>query len=348
MLNALPEAAQYAGAWVLAAAITAFAVRPIRALAVRTNFYDLPVGYKQHAEPTPYLGGAAVMAGCVIATAAFASGSVKLGVTVACSVGLWAVGTVDDRIGLEIVPRIGAQAAAGVAIWAAGAGWDVGQPSADLALTTLWVIGVTNAFNLMDNLDGAAATVGMASAVGAGGISVAAGETGFAVLAFGLAGACAGFLPYNFSTQSKLFLGDGGSLPTGFVIAAVAMACSPGSLGFAAVLAVVPLAALPLFDTALVVVSRYRRGATLLSGARDHLTHRLNSRLQSPSRVALLLGTAQLLLCLLAGELRGLGRPDVIVASFGYLACAIVVLAFLESPLSPYVKSVEGNQPDLI
>jgi UDP-GlcNAc:undecaprenyl-phosphate GlcNAc-1-phosphate transferase len=348
MLSAIPDGLQYVGACALGALLTAMAVKPLRELAIRTDFLDRPVGYKRHGQPTPYLGGIAVMSGVVIATAIFADGSLQLVTTIFCATVLLGVGTLDDRVGLPIAPRLATQSAAGLALWAAGAGWDVGQPVADLALTILWVIGVTNAFNLMDNIDGAAATVGMTSAIGAGAIAAGAGETGFAVLAFGLGGACAGFLPFNFSARSKQFLGDGGSLPIGFVIAAVAIASSPTSLGFEGLLAMVPLVGLPLFDTALVVISRYRRGAMVFSGARDHVTHRLDSKLHSPARVALLLGAGQVMLCLLAAELRGLERTDVVELSFGYLACAVVALAFLESPLSPQVEPLESNQPDLV
>jgi UDP-GlcNAc:undecaprenyl-phosphate GlcNAc-1-phosphate transferase len=345
ILGSLPENLQFAGAFVIAAVVTALAVNPIRTLAARTDFYDRPVGYKQHAQPTPYLGGAAVMAGFLIASIALGSAWSRFAPATLCALLLVAVGTLDDRVGLGIAPRLGAQIAAALVLWMFGTGWDVGNPAADLALTVVWVIGVTNAFNLMDNLDGAAATVGLTSAFGAGALAISAGDPGLAVFALALAGACAGFLPQNLATPSRIFLGDGGSLPIGFLIAAIIMASPPESVGLAAVLAAAPLVGLPIFDTALVVVSRYRRRVTILSGGRDHLTHRLYTKLGSTRRVAMVLAGSQGTLCLLALALHALDPYEVTGAAVGYLICGLIALALLEAPRGARVDRGQEEQP---
>jgi len=345
MLNGLPEGLQVAGSFAFAAILTAFAVGPVRTLAVRTDFYDLPVGFKEHARPTPYLGGVAVMGGFLIAFAAFGSDWSQFAPISLCALLLLGVGTVDDRVGLGISPRLAAQVAAALVLWLSGTGWDVGEPAANLALTVIWVTGVTNAFNLMDNLDGAAATVALMSALGAGALAVSASDPGFAVLAFALAGACAGFLRHNLATPSRIFLGDGGSLPIGFLVAAMVMVSSPQSLGLAGLFALAPLAGLPIFDTALVVVSRRRRGVMVLSGARDHLTHRLYGRLGSARRVATVLMVLQGALCLLAFALHSLNRHEVAEAAVGYMICGLIALAVLEGPLGAEVGRGQGEQP---
>ena len=114
-----------------------------------------------------------------------------------------------------------AEFAAAFALWQADLGWLLFDESVlNLALTTLWVVGLVNAFNLMDNLDGAAGTVGGVSAAGVGVLAATQGETAIAAMAFALAGACAGFLRFNLARPSRVFLGDGGSMPMGFLLAA--------------------------------------------------------------------------------------------------------------------------------
>src|SRR5205085_10468953 len=116
------------------------------------------------------------------------------------------------------------------------------------------------------------------------------------------------FLPRNLARPARIFLGDGGSMPVGFVIAAGAIAATDAnSLHAAALLGGAMLAGLPILDTALVTISRRRAGVTLLTGGRDHLTHRLLTRLGTPRRVALALAIAQALLsaAALAGDQAG-------------------------------------------
>ena len=94
--------------------------------------------------------------------------------------------------------------------------------AANLLLTALWVIGVVNAFNLMDNLDGAAASVAAVSAACVGALAVIGDDVPLAVIAFALCGALAGFLRFNLARPSRIFLGDGGSMPIGFLLAGCA------------------------------------------------------------------------------------------------------------------------------
>ena len=193
-------------------------------IAWRTDFLDRPVGYKKHARPTPCLGGPAVMLAFLPAALLLGGGASQFGVIVVCALGLSLVGAVDDRVGLGPLVRILAEIAAATALWSAGLAWDVSQSEmVNLAAAIFWVVGVVNAFNLMDNLDGAAGTVGGVSAAGAGALAAVEGDLLLAALAFSLSGACAGFLPFNLAQPARVFLGDGGSMPIGFVVAAVVM-----------------------------------------------------------------------------------------------------------------------------
>ena len=256
---------------------------------------------------------------------------------------LLVVGTVDDRIGLGVFARVVAQVAAALVLYSANVRWDVSDSAAlNLFATLVWVVGLTNAFNLMDNIDGAAGTVAAVAAGGTGIIGAVDGDSGLTILSFALCGACLGFLPFNLAKPSRIFLGDGGSMPIGVIVAAITMQSPDGSLGWASLPALAPLAGLPIFDTSLVVLSRYRRKAQILSGGRDHLTHRLLGRFGSARSVALILASAQAALCALAMLLDSLSPEEVAAATIAYLACGVAALVILDSPV--WLRHVASEQ----
>jgi len=311
-------------------ALTPFAIK----LAKRTDFLDRPRGYKGHATPTPYLGGIAVVGGFAIAAVPSGEALGRLWPILAAAVALCVVGTIDDRYALGLGPRLLAEVGAAAGLFAAGFGWEyLDSEAANLALTILFVAGVVNAFNLMDNQDGAAGTVTMVAAAGIGALAMIEGDAALAALCLGLSGACAGFLHYNLATPSRIFLGDGGSMPLGVVLAAAIMSLEGGAeIGWAMILVTVVLVGLPALDTALVIVSRLRRGASVHRGARDHLTHRLLVPLGSVRRVAVALAAGQALLCIVG---IGLYQVDQAVALAGTSACilfGLVTIALLETP----------------
>jgi UDP-GlcNAc:undecaprenyl-phosphate/decaprenyl-phosphate GlcNAc-1-phosphate transferase len=319
-------------AFVVGLLITAVATPLARTVAIRVGLLDVPVGYKGHLIPTPYLGGAAVLSGFAIAATTFAGTLPGFGWFLACALALLAIGTVDDRVQLGISLRLAVEVAAATALWSVGWGWSFLPADAlNLVLTIAWVVGVTNAFNLMDNLDGAAATVAGVSAAGAGSLAVVEGDVLLGALAFALAGACAGFLPQNLAKPSRIFLGDGGSMPIGLAVAAAIMVIPPNGLGWTSMLACAPLVALPIFDTALVVVSRYRRGAPILQGGRDHLTHRLLAYVGSERYVALVLAVVQGLMCGLAVALHESTAPTAVAGAMLTALAGVVALAVLET-----------------
>ena len=283
------------------AAATAFAGTPIAiALARRADFYDKPRGYRKHGAPTPLLGGAVVLAGFLVAAIVVGGTSVRLLVLIACAIALWLVGTVDDRVAVAPKWRLLAETIAALALVAVGLGWKTsGGGGIDVVLTVVWIVGLVNAFNLMDNLDGACSTVGCVSAAGIGILAAINGQPVLAGLAFGVAGGCAAFLRWNLAGPAKIFLGDGGSMTIGFLIAALAMATGRALShgGDAGLLAGALLVGLPILDTALVSFSRKRRGVKLVTGGRDHLTHRLLPALHTPRAVAGALGLMQAILC---------------------------------------------------
>jgi UDP-N-acetylmuramyl pentapeptide phosphotransferase/UDP-N-acetylglucosamine-1-phosphate transferase/O-antigen ligase len=315
-------------AWIVAYAATPVAVR----VANRLQFFDKPFGYKGHAVPTPYLGGAAVVGAFVVASLVVA-GHFDRTVPVVCgALILWVVGTIDDRRNLSPYLRLAIEVAMATGLWALGLGWDLGFGGAvDLVVTCLWIAGVVNAFNLFDNMDGAASTM---AAVVAGAVAVLGAvldEVWLAAVAAALCGACLGFLPYNLSRPARIFLGDGGSMPVGFVAASLVMiGASDAVREWQALAIALLLVGIPLLDTTLVVISRRRRGIPILTGGRDHLTHRTRQRIASARAVAVALGGAQAMLAAFALLAYRGGSFVVVVLVALYVLAAAAAIELLD------------------
>src|SRR4051794_33107170 len=329
----MPAEAQLAVAFALAVGV-AYATTPrAMALADRTQFHDAPTGYKGHARPTPYLGGVAVLAGFLLASVMLGGHFARLSPIVAIALCLWGLGTMDDRFNLSPWLRLAVEAGGASVLWTSGLGFDLfAADGLNIAITVLWVVGITNAFNLMDNMDGAAATIGAVTGAAVAVLALIEGDEALATLMFGLAGACIGFLPYNLARPARIFLGDGGSLPIGFVLAAAIMALPiDGDGGLPPLLAAALLAGLPVLDTALVFISRWRAGVPLLSGGRDHLTHRLLTRLATPRAVAVTLGLIQVLLASVAIAVTQSGEASIVTAWTVWFVAGAGVVGLLET-----------------
>jgi UDP-GlcNAc:undecaprenyl-phosphate GlcNAc-1-phosphate transferase len=313
---------------VITAGATPLAIR----LAHRLRFYDRPAGYKQHGRSTPYLGGLALVVGLLGAVAISGTTGRHYLPLVAGTALIWLLGTVDDRLNLSPLVRVVAEIALAVWLWSADLGWDlVASDVVNLAVTVGWVVVVVNAFNLMDNMDGAASATGAVAAVGIGVFALLNHDPALAAITFGAAGAASGFLPANLRRPAKIFLGDGGSMVIGFVVAATAMSGPlTGDLGFGAVLCACMVAGLPLLDTTLVVISRRRRGVAILSGARDHLTHRLLALVGTPRRVCLMLAVAGTALASSTAVAADAGRPTVLWVATVWVAAGIAAIGALE------------------
>ena len=317
-------------AFALAAVLTAVSTPISISIARRTGFLDSPIGYKAHLRPTPYLGGVAVLAALLPTILILDDGVSRYWPLLLGTLGLSLVGTIDDRVNLSPWLRVGVEVLAAWFLWAEGLGWSfLSSDTANLLLTVLWVTGLVNAFNLMDNLDGAAASVAAVSAACIGVLAVVGGDLSLAVIAFGLCGALVGFLRYNLARPARIFLGDGGSMAIGFLVASSLMVVPLGRLsGWSTLIAATIVVGLPVFDTTLVVLSRRRRGAPVFSGATDHTTHRLHGALKSPRAVAAALVVAQAGLCGLAIEATRQGRGAAIaLGCFALLLGAAMIVA---------------------
>ncbi len=340
------EASAAAG-FAIAGAVALIATPVAIAVARRTDFYDRPRDYRKHAAPTPFLGGAGLLLAFLITAFALGNLNGRLLVLAACAVGMWLLGTLDDLVDVPPKWRLLAATGAGVALYLSGFGWNTGAMAPiDVLLTVLWTVVLVNAFNLMDNLDGACGTVAATAATGIGALALIRGHAAIAGLAFALAGACAGFLPWNLAGPAKIFLGDGGSMPLGFLVAALAMATARHTQnGHAGVLVGALFVGLPMLDTTLVSLSRWRRGVTLLTGGRDHLTHRILLALGSSRSVAVVLAVAQGFLCSLA--IAGYEGGPIALAVLALIAflTGVVVILVLDTARWRPTGIAMGEQP---
>ncbi|MEJ2211477.1 MAG: MraY family glycosyltransferase, partial [Anaerolineae bacterium] len=265
----------FAGALVVAMSATPVA----RRLALRLGLTDQPSPRKMHVSPIPLLGGVAIYGAFVVAILVFGNRfrlheafSILLGATLMSFLGLW-----DDRRSLSPPLKLAGQVLAASILVVTGV--SIGTfPWAwlNVVVTIGWVVVITNAMNLLDNMDGLSGGVGATAAIYF--LLLAAMNDQYLVgaVSAALVGACLGFLVYNFNPAS-IFMGDAGSLFLGFILAAVGIKLRfPEGLEIVTWMVPVLILGLPLFDTTLVIISRLRRGLNpLTTPVKDHLSPRL-------------------------------------------------------------------------
>lgn len=310
----------------------------VAALARRRGWLDQPDGTRKlHALPVPRCGGVAMFvafAGAwTAATALPSTGELDSALPL-----LWAatlvmlVGFVDDVRGLSPLAKVTGEAAAALLLWFAGYRVEtIGLPwggvvdlgALALPVTLVWIVGMSNAFNLIDGLDGLAAGVALVATGTLVAVAAANGRDTTLVLTAALAGALLGFLRYNFN-PAKVFLGDSGSLTVGFLLAAFAVGGNLKSRTMIAVAVPLVALALPIFDASLAVLRRLIRGGAVTRGDRDHIHHRMLRLGLTPRRAVMLLyGVSVLLgslaLAILAGPKQTLWAALLVLALLGWL-----------------------------
>ena len=312
----------------LAYITTPFAIVAAR----RFAFYDRPAGYKGHAAPTPYLGGAAVMLAYAIALLVGAGDTTRTLPLLGGVAVLFVVGTIDDRRTVPPLLRVAVEFGLGTLLAAAGIGWHLGAGDAvDALVNGIWVVAVVNAFNLFDNMDGAASTMAVVVAGAACILGVVAGNAWVAVGSAALCGACLGFLPHNLASPARIFLGDGGSMPLGFAVAAlVASAAHSAEPSVLALFVGSVLVGIPALDTSLVIVSRRRRGISILTGGQDHLTHRTRTRMGTARRVVLVLGSTQAVVSALVIAATRESSTTTVYILLAFVVCAGTAIGAME------------------
>jgi UDP-GlcNAc:undecaprenyl-phosphate/decaprenyl-phosphate GlcNAc-1-phosphate transferase len=249
-----------------------------RTAAVRFALLDRPDQRKVHANPIPLLGGLAIYAAFLLAVLATNS-RVVLAEGTAVLIGatlLVLVGAYDDQYGMSPRVKLAAQFLAAIIVVAGGVQVSLfTNPWLNLPLTIFWMVGIGNAMNLLDNMDGLSAGIALIAASFFTLLALSQGQVWVATTSAALAGATLGFLMYNWN-PATIFMGDAGSLLLGYMLAILGM-----KLRFTNIepqrtwLIPILILAVPIFDTTLVTISRLRRGISITSGGKDHTSHRL-------------------------------------------------------------------------
>src|SRR6266516_3699852 len=287
----------------LSLAVALAVTHAVRALARSLGLIARPTADRWHQRPTALMGGIAIAAGTLVGVVAwftiaafgwspeFTAAHPWPRAVAASAAFMFGVGLVDDLVRLRPQLKFLLQLLAGVVLVAAGATFALTPwHLINVLATVFWFVALTNAFNLLDNMDGVAAGVGAIAALFLGVMFAMQGAWFHAAVAWSLAGAALGFLRYNFH-PAIIFMGDAGSLFIGSARAGLVVtspATVSGSLG-SVVLVPLTIVAVPVLDTALVTVTRTLSGRGISQGGRDHSTHRLVALGLAEKQVALLL-----------------------------------------------------------
>jgi UDP-GlcNAc:undecaprenyl-phosphate GlcNAc-1-phosphate transferase len=266
--------------------VTLVVLAALRRSPLATRLVAVPSSDRWHERPTPLLGGIGIFAGfsaglwLAVAAGAFEPSRQLVGIYGAVAL-LFLAGLVDDLYHLRPLMKLGLQCAAAGIVLATGT--TVQLVHNDIvagAIAILWLVGLTNAFNLLDNMDGLAASLA-AIAFMFFAIDAMTVHPSDAVLAYATAGAvaCAAFLPFNLrpGRRALLFMGDSGSQFLGFALAALGLASSwkVASTTVATLVLPILILAVPILDTTLVTIARLLEGRPISQGGLDHSSHRL-------------------------------------------------------------------------
>ena len=273
----------------LTAALVALISTPVvRSLAFRVGAVDVPKDARRmHTHPIPRMGGLAIFFGFILSVLIFLPLTQELRGMLLGSVVIVILGILDDIFALPALPKFFVQIGAALIavlhgnrieflsnpnIFSQDLFWELGLLA--VPITVFWIVGITNAVNLIDGLDGLACGVSTISSMTMLVIALIVAEPDVALLMGALSGACIGFLPYNLN-PAKIFMGDTGSTFLGFVLAVVSI---QGLFKFYAIISfAVPflMLGLPIFDTCFAILRRVSHGQSPMAPDRGHIHHRL-------------------------------------------------------------------------
>ena len=320
----------------------------LRKVALRYSIVDRPNQlHKTHQENIPYLGGFAIIFPisllAIIGPIIFIESTeykIRTLLILVPAIVMSIVGLYDDIKGLSAQSRFILQTvmAIVITIYLKQLGFTVLVTDSNLLnffLSMLWLVGITNAFNFFDNLDGGAAGITIISSAMLSLLSFISGQYLIASFSISLAGAGLGFIYWN-RNPAKIYLGDSGALFIGLLLAVSLLQFEPNvESRFASALVPILILALPIIDTSVVVTSRILRGVSIFQGGKDHLSHRLIAKGFSRRGAALVLWIIAALLSMLSLFIT-IGSKDigVAIALFGLIVMGFLFLQFFRSSLN--------------
>lgn len=316
--------------------------------------YARDAGARRNGEP-PRLGGIAIAVATLvpIAVTLGVGGAHAGGAELSRAVGLAALsllilglGIYDDLRTATPAEKLLVQTVVAAGTWLlgvrisrisgfSGSPWELGE-TLSFVVTSLWIVGVTNAVNLIDGLDGLAAGVGLVAVLTFGAFGFLDGHGLVLLVAVGLTGALTGFLVFNWS-PARIFMGDSGSLFLGYVLAVTAVLCTVKQ--YTAFAVAVPVLALgvPIIDTGMAIIRRLRRGSPVTERDAEHVHHRLVRAGLSERQAVLVLYTVAVGLATVALAMRAATAPmqALAIAVAGLVSAALVQMLRRTAPASP-------------
>ena len=288
MMIQLPVVGLTLAALLVAALVALISTPVIRSLAFRVGAVDVPRDTRRmHDHPIPRMGGLAIFFGFILSVLVFQPLTTELRGMLLGAVVIVILGILDDIFVLPALPKFFVQIGAALIavlhgnridflsnpnVFSKNPFWDLGWLA--IPITVLWIVGITNAVNFIDGLDGLACGVSTISSMTLLVIALSVAEPDVAILMAALSGACIGFLPYNLN-PAKIFMGDTGSTFLGFVLAVVSI---QGLFKYATIISfAVPflMLGLPIFDTCFAILRRVSHGQSPMKPDRGHIHHRL-------------------------------------------------------------------------
>lgn len=343
-LGDIPVALLMGAAGVLALLVAALATPLAGRIARRVGAVDQPDARRVHREPTPSLGGLAILLALLVvaavawlaAPALFAGTPRQFLVILLGAVAIAAVGFVDDTRGMRPSAKLAAQAAIGLLVFFGGLRMEVvSWPFAEegrlelglwgAPITVFWFVALMNALNIIDGLDGLCAGISAISSLVLAAIIVQFDASFFAILPAIAAGAALGFLVHNYH-PAKIFLGDTGSLLLGYLLACSTLTTGTKSTAVLALLVPLLCIAVPLVDMAFAVVRRTKKGRHPFSADKEHIHHRLLGLGLSQKRVVWILWFLTAYLGLTGYTLDKVGSPFLILANAAFLFVGFLIL----------------------
>ncbi|GAA3088717.1 glycosyltransferase family 4 protein [Streptosporangium carneum] len=277
-----------AAAFVLVAVFTEL----IRRFALRLKIVDRPAASRPHRRPTPYLGGVAIVAGTLLPATALARDWDLRIVTIMISAVIVALlGVIDDCRPLRPLWRLAVEGVAAALVVASGVRLEFFGNWIDAAGTLMWIVFVTNSFNMIDNTDGVLGSIGAAGASVLSVTALISGQPTVALLLLAMAFGCVGFVAHNWN-PARIFMGDAGSLFIGFTLSTCAVMVFGQTEPVTALPCLLLFTFVPALDTCLAIVARQRAGRPWLIASPDHLAHRCVAAGFSPRQIALVMGGA--------------------------------------------------------
>lgn len=305
-------------AFVLSVMLTPLAIR----IAHQVGLVSCSKIDRWHQRPTALLGGAAIFSGFMTAALLFIPKDTQMLSVLVGAVLVFALGILDDFHPLPAqIKLIGQVLAACIPVFNAVIFTLPGNTLLSSLITVLWIVGITNAINLLDNMDGLAGGTATISAGFLFGFAVQNQVPTSALMAVCLGGAVLGFLPYNFH-PARIFMGDAGSLVLGYVLATATVLGSGFEYLSWTLLAPIALLGVPIFDTCFVTVMRILHKRQITQGGKDHTSHRLVALgLSEWAAVLLLYGINALLASstLLVRNLSGVSSLVLTCITLGFL-----------------------------